>query len=241
MSLLKAIIRRDFMISAMAFVAYLWVRFVQATSWTTYRNLGKIRAHLESGRPIIGLFWHSRGLFISKVWRRKLGGFRRRPIYGIFSNHADGRLIGRIFRMSGIGNIITSKKSVKTARDVAFKTIRLLRAGTSIGFTPDGPLGPVYRFNTDSVFLFAKASGAPIVPFYVSANRARFLNTWDRYMLIKPFSHSVIEAGDMVFVPHGASKEQMEDIKRGLEKAMAEKSEALDREMKVSQPSYNKG
>jgi lysophospholipid acyltransferase (LPLAT)-like uncharacterized protein len=228
----KKIIRTSAAVNVMAVVAYLWVRFVQATSRTEYRGVEKLGERLGGGRPAIVVFWHSRGLFMTKVWREKIG-MKRHPICGIFSTHADGRLIGKVYSLSGVGNILTSSKSIEKARDVAFKSIRLLRGGVSIGFTPDGPLGPAMKFNTESVFLFAKSSGAPIVPLYISADRARFLNTWDRYMLIKPFSRSVIEVGDPVDVPRVISREAMGRLKSRLEKTMREKTRALDREMGI--------
>lgn len=232
MPLLKKIIRTGAAVNIMALLAYLWVRFVQATSWTAYRGIDRLRICLGSG-PVVVVFWHSRGLFMTKVWRRKVG-LRKHRIYGIFSNHADGRLIGKVYRMSGVGNILTSKKSIESARDVAFKSIRLLRRGVSVGFTPDGPLGPAMKFNTDSVFLFAKSSGAPIVPLYISASRAWFLNTWDRYMLIKPFSRSVIEVGDPVSVPRDISRQDLARLKSRLAKTMREKTRALDSEMGIA-------
>jgi hypothetical protein len=34
----------------------------------------------------------------------------------------------------------------------------------------------------------AHATGARVVPFYVTADRAWFFNSWDRFMVPKPFS-----------------------------------------------------
>jgi lysophospholipid acyltransferase (LPLAT)-like uncharacterized protein len=235
MSLFKKVFANNIVISAASFIAFLWVWVVQMLSWTKYRNVGRLKKYVAGGKPVIVVMWHSRSLFINKVWGRRIG-IKRHPIQAIFSAHRDGRLIGSIYERLGIKNILSSSKSVADAKAVTFKVLRLLKSGVSIGITPDGPLGPAMTFTTDSAFLFARSTGAPIVPLYISANRARFLKTWDRFMLIKPFSKSVIEAGDFVFIDKEATPPDIARAKASLTKTMVEKTVSLDREMGLVQP-----
>jgi lysophospholipid acyltransferase (LPLAT)-like uncharacterized protein len=221
--------RRRWIMALGAFVASVWVRFVEAASPTEYRNTKRLKDFLGSGRAAIIVMWHSRCLFINKIWRDEIG-LAKYPISGVFSSHRDGYIISRIYRFLGIGRILSDRKSAAQARDVAFKCLHELKRGRCIGITPDGPRGPDQTFVTDSTFLFAKKTGLPIVPLYISANRAWRLKTWDRFMMIKPFSRSLAEVGDFVFVPAGASAADIRGIRDALTETMRRKSAALDAE-----------
>ena len=223
----KQVLKKNIVIKTISFIAFLLIRLIQLLSWTTYINRKTLVDYLKSGKPVIIVFWHSRTMLVSKVWPKKF------PVYGIFSTHTDGRIIGNIYNYLGIKNILSKTKSVASTKEVVFKFIHLLKSGVSAGLTPDGPLGPAQTFTTDSVFLFAKSSGAPIVPLYASANRVKFLNSWDRFMVVKPFSKSVIEVGDFVFVDKKASAEDIEKIKKSLNKTMVAKTKELDEKMGV--------
>ena len=231
MSMFKQIMKKNITINIVSFIGFLLVRLVQLLSWTKYVNRKKLTNYLKTGKPVIVVFWHSRSMLMTKVWPKKY------PVYGIFSTHSDGRIIGKIYNHLGIKNVLSSSKSTVGAKEVVFKFLRLLQSGVSVGLTPDGPLGPVFTFATDSVFLFAKSSGAPIVPLYVSASRVKFLNSWDKYMIVKPFSKSIIEVGDFVWVDKKATDAEISKIKADLTKVMVEKTVALDKKMNV----YNKG
>ncbi|MDR2098548.1 MAG: DUF374 domain-containing protein [Rickettsiales bacterium] len=228
--IVKSILRTPAAIWIASAVGVALVRLVQALSPTEYRNIGRLQQYVGRGKPVIIVFWHSRGLFMMKIWRQKIG-IRRHPICGVFSTHRDGRVMGNIYRWLGVRNVMSAKRSAASAKEVAFKLVKALKSGVSVGITPDGPLGPAKTFVTDSVFLFSKMTGAPIVPLYISASRAKFLRTWDRYMLIRPFSRSVIEAGDFVFVPERADRAEIARIRGELTRVMTAESDRLDREM----------
>ncbi|MDR0367145.1 MAG: DUF374 domain-containing protein [Rickettsiales bacterium] len=225
------LLKRIFSISVVAFacacIIALIVRIIELLSPMEYRNVRKMKNHVRSGKPIIAVLWHSRGLFMTKVWRANV----RRPLYGIFSNSRDGRIMSYIYGLLGFRRILADKTSARQTRDLVFKAVKTLESGSSLGITPDGPSGPAMKFKTDSAFLFARKTGAPIVPFYISASRAKFLNTWDRYMLVMPFSRSVCEAGDFVFVPKNASAHDIARIKAELQAIMVKKQNELDKEL----------
>lgn len=225
----KKFLRKNIIIDIVSFILFLLVKLIQLLSWTTYVNKKSLVNYLEMGKPVIIVFWHSRAMLVTKVWPRKF------PVYGIFSTHSDGRMIGKIYNWLGIKNILTSSKSTVSAKEVVFKFLKLLKSGVSAGLTPDGPLGPAQTITTDSIFLFAKSSGAPIVPLYVSANRVKFFKSWDRFMLVKPFSKSVVEVGDFVFVNKNATNDDIQNIKKNLEKVMRDKTKELDEKMGVYQ------
>ncbi len=214
----------------LAVVMMLLIRIVYITTFVKYRNVKVLKDYMKNGKPVILVFWHARSFLVVKFWRDVLG-VRRHPIYGIFSTHRDGRLIGDIFGLLGVRNIMSSKKNTAQASNVAIKSMRLLKSGASVGFTPDGPLGPSMNFVSDSAFLFAKASGVPVVPVYISAKDPILLKTWDSYLIAKPFHKAVIEVGDFLFIDRKVSDEDLKKIKADFERKMVETTLRLDREM----------
>jgi len=58
---------------------------------------------------------------------------------------------------------------------------------TSCAFIVDGPKGPSGIVKAGAIRL-AHAADAVIVPFSVSAEKAWYFNSWDKFLLPKPFS-----------------------------------------------------
>ena len=65
--------------------------------------------------------------------------------------------------------------------------IEILRRTRLAGHIVDGPRGPAGVVK-NGLIRTAHAADAVIVPFYVSADRAWYFKSWDRFMLPKPFS-----------------------------------------------------
>ncbi len=230
MSVMKKILAKETTINILSWVGLLLIKFVYFFTFVKYRGVEKLQNYMKDGKPVILVFWHSRSFLIVKFWKDKIG-MKKHPIYGIFSTHRDGKLIGKLFGRLGVKNIMSSSKSVAQASHVAMKSMRLLKSGTSIGFTPDGPLGPRMHLVSDSAFLFAKSSGAPIVPVYISSKNSKILNSWDRYMLVKPFNKAVIEVGDFLFIDKKISDEDFKKLKVDFVNKMVDKTIKIDREM----------
>lgn len=229
-TLSKCIMELTFVSWFVAFVFSLAVRFIYLFSKVECRGIEKLQSYVKTGKPVVIVFWHGRSFFLSNFWRKQLK-LSSYPIYGIFSDHRDGKLIGRLFRCLGVKNIMLSVQSKKQSSAVARRCLSLLKSGSSIGFTPDGPIGPRMTFVSDSPMLFAKMTGAPIVPMYVSSDRPKLLNSWDKYMIVKPFRKTVVEVDDMVFVDKRMSDKDFKVLKDKLVVRMVEKSLKLDKEM----------
>ena len=215
--------------------AYVLSIFLKIYYWfipVEYRGDKRLLEYLKNKGPVILVFWHGRSFFPVSFWRR-IVKFRRYPIYGIFSTHKDGKFIGQVFSAFGVKNIASKKGDAKQGRDVVVKSLKLLKKGNSLGFTPDGPVGPRMNFVTESAFLFAKASGVPIVPIYSSSKRAKLLGSWDRYMVPKPFCRAVVSVGDFLFIPKNVKESELKKIKSEFEKKMVAETQKLDLEMKM--------
>ena len=215
-----------------AFLLSVFVRVFFLFVPMEYRGVEKLRDYVENKGPVILVFWHGRAIYVIKFWLRMIG-FRKHPIYGIFSTHRDGKFIGRILVFLGGKKISTNRKNVNQGKKTAIESLKILRKGYSLGFTPDGPVGPRMNFVTDSAFLFAKSSGAPIVPVCASSLNAKLLNSWDRFMFAKPFHKTVVSVGDFLFVPKNIGDAEFKKLKADFEKRMVRETQKLDAEMKM--------
>jgi hypothetical protein len=161
---------------------------------------------IQSGRPPILAFWHG----------RIVGGlhyFRRRGIVVITSQNFDGEWIARIIHRFGFG---TARGS--TSRGAARALVQLrqdLREGRPVAFTIDGPRGPARLAQPGAVWL-AGATGNPILPFHIEANRFWTLHSWDRTQIPKPFSTLAVAIGEPMAVS-GTGDHEVETARAHLE------------------------
>ena len=159
-------------------------------------------------RPIMA-FWHGRILPATYY-------FRNRDIVVITSQNFDGEWIARIIRRFGYG---TARGS--TSRGGARALVQMRRdlaAGRPVAFTVDGPRGPARVAQPGAVFL-AGATGQPILPFHIEANRDWTMGSWDRTSVPKPFSEVAVVIGEPMFVT-GTDEAVVEGARTELERAL---------------------
>jgi hypothetical protein len=63
----------------------------------------------------------------------------------------------------------------------------------------------------------AKATGNPVIPFHIEADRAWTLNSWDRTQIPKPFAHLAIAIGEPFGVDEDADADGVEAARVDLE------------------------
>ena len=164
-----------------------------------------------SGRPPIMAFWHGRILPATYF-------FRRRGIVVITSENFDGEWIAGIIERFGYG---TARGS--TSRGAVRALVQLKRdmaAGKPAAFTLDGPRGPAKVAQAGAVWL-AKATGNPIVPFHIEADRFWTARSWDRTQVPKPWSTVAIAIGEPFEVAADADEAAIESARVELEARLA--------------------
>lgn len=166
-------------------------------------------AHASGHAPIIG-FWHGRILAGTYF-------FRRRGIVVITSQNFDGEWIARIITRFGYGTARGS--SSRNPRGALRQMIRDIRAGHAVGFTLDGPRGPAMQAKPGAVWL-AMATGSPLVPFHVEAERRWSMKSWDRSQVPKPFSRVSLVVGAPIYVPPSLDEPGLESYRRELEMSL---------------------
>ena len=129
--------------------------------------------------PTIFVFWH-RTLLISAH------RFRKRNIAILISASFDGELIARTVALLGFYPVrgSSSRGGAQGLRAMA----QAYGEGHRCAFTADGPRGPNMVAKPGAVQL-AELSNAPWVgAFHGYPSRAWQLNSWDRFLIPKPFS-----------------------------------------------------
>jgi hypothetical protein len=179
------------------------------------------RALIEAGKPLILCMWHGRMFFLSGGWSKP-----PRRLGVVASGHRDGQLIARGARAFGYETIAgSSRRGGATAlRGMS----RLLKEGTTVVITPDGPKGPRMRFKAGAVKA-AQMTGAPLVALTGSAGPRKLFDTWDRFCLPLPFARGIMHFGPPVYVPREADADTLERCRRSAEASLNDLTNAAER------------
>jgi len=153
-------------------------------------------------------YWHQHHILCSGMLRSWI----RRGYKACFlvSASVDGEVPARIARSWGADVIRGSanQTGALVLRDMQQK----IRDGYAIVTTADGPNGPQHEFKPGAV-LMARIGGTPLVPLACAADRAWYLDRWDRFMIPKPFARVVLAVGEPVEVPRSAPMERLEEYR----------------------------
>ena len=166
-------------------------------------------AIINSGRQPILACWHGRiltGLYY----------FRHRRIVALASQNFDGEWIARILERFGY---TTARGS--TSRGGARALVQLRRelaAGHGVAFTVDGPRGPARVAQAGAAWL-AGATGQPILPFHLEADRFWTTRSWDKAQIPKPSSTVAVALGAPIEVS-GVEQATLERARIEIERAL---------------------
>jgi hypothetical protein len=169
------------------------------------------------GKPAIGATWHQR-LFCVPFLLRRIP-----KLAFIVSRSKDGEMIRYV--LEGLGYPTMQGSSTRGGGAAYLEMVRHLRAGGSIGITPDGPRGPAREVQPGTARL-AVETGTDIVPVSVSAHRCWFAPSWDRFLFPRPFTRISLHWGTMITVRRGGGEEEVARVTA----ALKEKLDALTAE-----------
>lgn len=176
------------------------------------------REWLGSGRTAIYVLWHGRLLPCS--YRHRHEGLAT-----LISQHRDGDYIARV--VEGWGFRAVRGSSSRGGGAALRQLVRLLREGTSIAVTPDGPRGPRQKMKLGPL-LAAQLTGVPLIPVTAGTERAWWFEGWDRFLVPKPFARFRIAYGPPMFVPRTADEAEVERLAGELEARLNALTERVD-------------
>ena len=164
---------------------------------------------LGGHQPIMA-FWHGRILPSTLL-------FKNRGIVVITSENFDGEWIAGIIRRFGYGTARGSTS--RGGRRALIQMMRDMEAGKATAFTLDGPRGPARVAQAGAVWL-SKATGNPVLPFHVEADRHWTINSWDQTQIPNPYATVAAVVGEPFVVPQDADDEGIEAARRQLEERL---------------------
>jgi lysophospholipid acyltransferase (LPLAT)-like uncharacterized protein len=174
------------------FRSSLWIRVVNR------RYVQDVR---RKGESVILSFWHENMILPLLVHDGQ-------KINVLVSRHFDGEIIARVLWGFGLPSVRGS--STRGGRE-AYRILKtkISNGRTDVAFTPDGPTGPRRKMKMGVVRL-ASETGNPIIPVGVAATRFRRLKSWDRLLLVLPFSHCVHLYGQPFYIPKTSSQAELQ-------------------------------
>jgi hypothetical protein len=178
----------------------------------------RIRFSLEEGslttvdeiHPGIFPFWH--GCVFPAMWV-----FRQQKLAVMTSRSLDGEFIARVIERLGFVPIRGS--SSRGGQRALFEMISFVQQGGGAAFTIDGPRGPRHVAKKGPIQL-ARATGVPITAFYAAVEKKWVFNSWDRFVVPKPFSRVLVRVAKKMYVPRDAENLVLENCYREMQAAL---------------------
>jgi len=144
--------------------------------------------------------------------------FRHTNAVILISRSFDGELITRTLRLFGFDAVRGS--SSRAGHGGLLGLRRVIERGVPAIFTADGPRGPIYETKMGPIKL-AQLTGAPIGAFHLQPERAWIVDSWDRFLIPKPFSRIVVSWVRYTHVATNLPVEQFESARLELNAAIA--------------------
>jgi lysophospholipid acyltransferase (LPLAT)-like uncharacterized protein len=191
--------KKKFALALAPLLAALLIRSLGAT--LRYRVIvepGGFEQTIDSA-PGIYCFWHRCLLPAAHM-------FRGWNIGILISRSFDGELVARTVERMGFRALRGSSSRGGGAALLAAR--EAFAAGANIAFTADGPRGPRYHAKPGAVRLAQIAGVDHVGAFYLHAENAWQLKSWDGFLIPKPFSSVVVSFARVVPIElNVASKE----------------------------------
>lgn len=167
------------------------------------------RAARSGTRPVVLLCWHE--VLLPLVWHH-----RRQDIAVVVSQARDGQYLADFCRT--LGYQLVRGSSTRGGARALLGAVRALQQGTTVAFTPDGPLGP-RRVVKPGGLAAAQRAGAVVLPLHAEISSAWRLDSWDRFAIPRPAARIRVRYGLPMTVDAGPA---------GLEAGVAAAQAALE-------------
>ncbi len=163
----------------------------------------------KNNKPIIYLTLHQKFIPVLAILIIKT------PIVVMISNSIDGEIANRIVSVFGVDAVrgSSSKNGSKSLKKMASI---MKEKDFSIGFTLDGPNGPIGVIKP-GIIRIAQITGNSILPVAVSCNKFWIYNSWDRFIIPKPFSKIRFIITKEIKIKKKLSKKEFESKRVNLE------------------------
>jgi lysophospholipid acyltransferase (LPLAT)-like uncharacterized protein len=169
----------------------LYLHFVGATSVIQKLDDPDYLTRRRGKQSLVYALWHNTQIFLAYAHRAEKASV-------MVSQSKDGEYIAQIMQRMNLHAVrgSTSRGGGAALREM----IRLVEEGGRVGFTPDGPKGPLQTIH-GGVVEVARATGRPIIPVSISSGRKLvFKKSWDKFFVPLPFGRIVVAHGKPFFI-----------------------------------------
>jgi lysophospholipid acyltransferase (LPLAT)-like uncharacterized protein len=197
--------------------------FVSGPLWLACSLLGKtwrysvqgtseVDPFSSRGKGVIFCFWHSHILPLAYI-------FRGIGVTAVVSASKDGDRATAVAQRWNHQMIRGSSTRGQIA--VLRQCTRALESGRNVVIIPDGPRGPREQVKPGAAMI-AMMTHAPVFPVIAAPAHAWRLNSWDRFIIPKPFTHITVTIKDSLNAAHfGHGQDRIERFTAQLQQALA--------------------
>lgn len=192
-------------------------RLIRMYSWTfrmDVQNEEAVLRVLDSGGVVILACWHQQ--FFAAI--RHFQNYKERKPCIMISPSQDGSIIADVARRTGWQPVRGS--SSRRGAAALFEVIKKIRRAKMAAHIVDGPKGPIGVVKPGLIQL-TRATKGVVIPFYTVADRAWFFNSWDRFMIPKPFAKVTLRYENPVDIGAPESDEEFEAQRERIQQIMA--------------------
>lgn len=170
--------------------------------------------------PVVIAFFHGRMMMLPYFYNTLRPN---KKIKMIVSNHFDGELVGKIVSYIGIDVLkgSSTRGGVKLLKEImGIKDF-------DIGITPDGPKGPAEKVKNGVIYI-SKITGFPILPVTYSVKKKKILNSWDKFIIPKPFTKGLFLCGEPLYIPKDVDDKALDNYSQLLEERLKKLNKIAD-------------
>jgi hypothetical protein len=178
-------------------------------------------SHLAAGGRIVFACWHQR--FFGGFYFPAL--FERSP-YIMISQSRDGDFIADAVRRIGWRPVRGSGS--REGRKALREMVDLVTGGEIGVHIVDGPNGPP-RIVKPGLITLAQRTGSAVCLGLVAYEDPWVFNSWDRFMVPKPFSGVLIRLDRLEPVPERMDREEFEECRKRIEDSLVRGYEEADK------------
>jgi len=171
---------------------------------------------VAGGKPVIPCYWHRMHVFCARYMLDQMDRGLK-PGF-LISPSVSGEVPAAMARGAG-AEVVRGSPTRTGGQALRDMYLTVSRDSVSPVITVDGPKGPAEVVKIGAVLL-ARLTKRPIIPMTFAASSATLLNSWDRFVLPRPFSKIVLVVGEPITVPPGTPIDELEPVRLELENSL---------------------
>ena len=181
-------------------------------------HLDKLR---ENDQPAIICYWHQMHIFCAWLMFKQIK--KGMKVGFLISPSVTGEVPAAIVRGKG-ARVLRGSSTRSGGQALRDMYNVVVKEHICPVMTADGPKGPLHEFKAGAILL-ARMTKAPIVPVVYAAERYRNWDSWDEFIVPRPFTRIVMAVGEPVEVPKNLAMDALEPFQRDMEEKMARLAE----------------